>query len=131
MDRELTKKFTLMQYFKKYLSAGTMEKEGKKKSEAICYVKQWVKSDNGIIFRLSNKVLQVNYSDKSQLMLYTEHCVGVYSDGSSLEKIFFQLGSPEEKHPLLSKKLDQMKELLKSMRKNKIQKYEVEVNNYE
>ena len=108
-----------MQYFKKYLSAGSVDKDFRKKSEILCYVKQWAKSDQGIIFRLSNKVIQVNYSDKSQLMLYCQHNVGVFSDGSSVEKIFFQLGGTEEKHPILHRKIEQMKELMKSLRSTK------------
>ena len=93
-DREVAKKFTLLQYFKKYLNAGTLDKDVKKKFNNICYVKQWAKTEQGIIFRLSNKILQVNYNDRSQLMLYTQHCVGVYSDVNS-EKVFFELGGNE------------------------------------
>ena len=120
-----------MQYFKKYLNNGSSEKDIRKKSEFFCYVKQWAKSNYGILFRLSNKVIQVNYNDKSQLMLYTQHCVGVYSDGNSSEKVFFQIGSPEEKHPLLAKKIEQMKELLKLMKSNKVQKYDANMDDHE
>ena len=108
-----------MQYFKKYLNSGVVEKDGKKKSETICYVKQWAKSDQGIIFRLSNRIIQINYNDRSQLMLYTQQCVGVYSDGNCSEKIFFDLGEKDERNSILSKKIDQMKDLMRVLRSNK------------
>lgn len=68
-------------------------------------MKKWAKSEQGIIFRLSNKVIQANFVDKSQMVLYAQKNVGVFS-GISLgsEKIFFELEGPESKHPVLAKK---------------------------
>lgn len=121
-----------MQYFKKYLNNGNIaQREDKKKSEALIYVKQWAKSHFGIIFRLNNKVLQVNYTDKSQLMLYTEHQMGVYSDSSSLnDKIFFQLGSNETKNIQLAEKIRQMAELIRIMQSNKMGKSEINLDGH-
>lgn len=105
-DRELTKKFTLMQYFSKYLNGGSSNlKEESPQSHMFCYVKKWAKSEQGIIFRLSNKVVQVNFVDKSQMVVYGQRNVGVFS-GVSLgnEKIFFELEGCESRHPVLAKK---------------------------
>jgi hypothetical protein len=72
-DKEINKKMTLMQYFRKYLSGGTQgqTREGQDKKEGLLfvYVKQWIKSDQGILFRLNNKIVQVNFNDKGQLVL--------------------------------------------------------------
>lgn len=61
-----------MEYFRKYLNSGSVIYDGdnRKKGPPFCYVKRWVKTENGILFRLSNKVIQVNFVDKSQLVLY-------------------------------------------------------------
>lgn len=78
-DRELSKKLTLMQYFSKYLNGGSGTKDESLKTYLFTYVKKWAKSDQGIIFRLSNKVLQINFVDKSQMVIYAQKNVGVYS----------------------------------------------------
>lgn len=104
--RELTKKLTLMQYFRKYLngySTGSIyptksENSTKNAEEELpfVYVKQWVKSADGIMFRLNNSVLQVNFNDRAQVVIYTEKAVGVYSDCQrGGERIFFSLNSGE------------------------------------
>ena len=105
-DKELAKKFTLMQYFGKYLNAGSnATKEEPLQQQFFSYVKQWAKSDQGIIFRLSNKIIQVNFADKSQMMIYAQKNVGVFSGLKHCsEKIFFELGGAETKHPILAKK---------------------------
>ena len=98
-----------MEYFRKYLNNGPNCSEGerKRKGPPFCYVKRWVKNEYGILFRLSNKVIQVNFADKSQLVLYCEKNVGVFSNSHyKAEKVFFELGSQEAAHPLLAKKYD-------------------------
>lgn len=81
-----------MQYFGKYLNgaSSTYLKEEFSQKEKLVYIKKWSKSENGIIFRLNNKVLQINFADKSQMVIYGEKNVGVFS-GVKLgkEKIFF------------------------------------------
>lgn len=36
------------------------------------FVKQWLKTKHAIMFRLSNKVFQVDFFDHSQILLKTE-----------------------------------------------------------
>ena len=68
-----------MQYFSKYLNGVSCNKEECLKNYMFTYVKKWAKSEQGIIFRLSNKVLQINFVDKSQMVIYAQKNVGVYS----------------------------------------------------
>ena len=68
-----------MQYFSKYLKGGCASKEESRKMNSFCYVKRWAKSEEGIIFRLNNKVLQLNFIDKSQMIIYTQKNVGIFS----------------------------------------------------
>ena len=42
-------------------------------------MKRWAKTEQGIIFRLSNKVIQVNFVDKTQMVIYAQKNAGVFS----------------------------------------------------
>lgn len=68
-----------MQYFNKYLNGNSKEDTVEHGHSTLCYVKKWAKSENGIIFRLSNKVIQTNFIDKSQIVIYCQKNVGVFS----------------------------------------------------
>ena len=55
-----------MQYFKKYLNGSNpSEIEHKNGNKENCvpflYIKKWIKTDQGILFRLNNKVIQINF----------------------------------------------------------------------
>ena len=41
----------------------------KANSENLVYVKKWLKTPHALIFKLSNKVLQLSYQDNSELVL--------------------------------------------------------------
>ncbi len=69
--RELQKKVTLLQHFRSYLE-GTQKptpnskipdevKLRPKKIKDVVYVKKWMRTRHAIMFRLSNKVVQVNF----------------------------------------------------------------------
>lgn len=70
----LQKKVTLLMHFKSFM-------EGKKEeirippgapSKALSvpvYVKKWMKTKHAILFRLSNKVVQVNFTDNTELVM--------------------------------------------------------------
>ena len=79
-----------MQYFRKYLQGSTSESSKEKKDNpTVVYIKKWFKSDQAIFFRLSNKVIQVNFNDKSQLIFYTEKDIFLYSNSQAKEKLIF------------------------------------------
>ena len=90
-----------MQYFRKYLNGSSSNIStctsipDKKADPPFCYVKQWLKTDEGILFRLNNKVIQVNFLDKSQLVIYSEKGIIVFTAKNHGQKSFYQLGSNE------------------------------------
>lgn len=45
------------------------EPKPSKTCSQIIYVKKWLKTKHAILFRLSNKVVQVMFEDKSQLIM--------------------------------------------------------------
>ncbi len=69
-----------MQYFLKYLQSSSEESREKGGAVPFVYIKKWMKSDQGILFRLNNKIIQVNFNDKSQIILYTDKDLLLYSN---------------------------------------------------
>ena len=74
-NKELSKKFYLMEHFRFYLQAELKEKQidviSDKNAEQgkPVFVKQWLKTKHATMFRLSNGAFQVNFLDSTQLIL--------------------------------------------------------------
>lgn len=79
-ERELQKKVTLLQHFRNYLLADTNRQDltDDNKDNAFCYVKKWMKTKHAIMFRLSNKIVQVNFTDKTEIILSSEQKLVTY-----------------------------------------------------
>ena len=43
-----------------------------RKVKDVVYVKKWMRTRHAIMFRLSNKVVQVNFQDHTEIMLSSE-----------------------------------------------------------
>lgn len=97
----LTKKVTLIKYFKSYLSRVRGAREGSVEvfsspfvnttpsllSEPnmvsdMVYVKRWIVNPEAMIFRLSNKTIQVAFKDRTEVILSSESKVVTYTDAS-------------------------------------------------
>jgi hypothetical protein len=92
-----------MQYFKKYLSGsnpGEIEhkNENKENSVPFLYIKKWIKTDQGILFRLNNKVIQINFNDKSQIMIYGESNTIAYCGKNNVpsDRVFISMNNLHE-----------------------------------
>ena len=68
--KELQKKVTLLQHFRSYLEGSEKPKQPEqveeefpkiRKVKDVVYVKKWMRTRHAIMFRLSNKVVQVNF----------------------------------------------------------------------
>ena len=63
--KDLQKKVTLLQHFRSYLEGDSKGKSGaeedglERKVENPVYVKKWMRTRHAIMFRLSNKIVQV------------------------------------------------------------------------
>ena len=72
--KKLQKKITLLQHFRSYLEADKKGKpkdapnESYKDGEPI-YVKNWLRTRHAIMFRMSNKIIQANFEDHTQIVL--------------------------------------------------------------
>lgn len=75
--KDLMKKVALIKYFtvnlgvEKKAEAPILEivQDPVRKVDDIVYVKKWMVSKHAIMFRLSNKVVQVNFQDHTEIML--------------------------------------------------------------
>lgn len=68
--KELQKKVTLLQHFRSYLETNkddkaddvvTSPKSSTAAGSSFVYVKKWMRTKHAIMFRLSNKIVQVNF----------------------------------------------------------------------
>lgn len=84
--KELQKKVTLLQHFKSYLEQNydPVEKEqlvqrnlanlnNQQYPPGSVYVKKWMRTKHAIMFRLSNKIVQVNFQDHTEILLNSEN----------------------------------------------------------
>ena len=83
----LQKKVTLLKHFRNYLieqqqKAGGVVPEARDEDPTceMVYLKKWVKTRHAILFRLSNKTVQVCFFDQTELMLSHHARVVSYTD---------------------------------------------------
>lgn len=143
--KELQKKVTLLQHFRSYLEGngkkdgeadtkniGTermIEEEDKvpeeeKKEELIekkpmsedtVYVKKWMRTRHAIMFRLSNKVVQVNFQDHTEIILSSESKVVTYVNKKG-ERLTYPLSTAMESSNMeMAKRLKYTKDILTHM----------------
>ena len=69
----MNKKYLLMKKFKIYLEdqLSSTKKEESYSEDKEVYLKQWIKTKHAIMFRLSNKIFQVDFFDGSKVSLNT------------------------------------------------------------
>ena len=85
-NKDLNKKVILLQHFKAYLLEENKNTPiERKESENIdekkyVYVKKWMKTKHAILFRLSNKIVQVSFLDQTEIILSSETKVVTYMD---------------------------------------------------
>jgi len=116
-ERELQKKVTLLQHFKNYLySDSKVELDKDTPPEAgYTYVKKWMKTKHAIMFRLSNKIVQVNFTDKTEIILSSEQKLVTYINLKG-EKSEYPLATAlDSKNAEMAKRLKYTKEILTHM----------------
>jgi polo-like kinase 1 len=122
--KELQKKVTLLQHFKSYLDgdakdATAVEEEAGQKLPTI-YVKKWMKTRHAIMFRLSNKIVQVNFTDKTEIILSSENKIVTYVNKKG-ERSHYPLATAlESSNAEMAKRLNYTKEILTHMLNNNI-----------
>ena len=137
--KELQKKVTLLHHFKNYLegdnnnndqqtqSNTNQQEEGEnkedkekdkdkdKKDKPFTYVKKWMRTRHAIMFRLSNKIVQVCFQDKTEIILSSESRVVTYANKRG-ERTTYPLSTAlEMSNYEMTKRLKYTKDILTHM----------------
>lgn len=122
--KELQKKVTLLQHFWSYLEGNDRPKnlteknpdtKKERKAKEVVYVKKWMRTRHAIMFRLSNKVVQVNFQDHTEIMLSSETKIVTYVNKKG-ERSTYPLNSAMESANLeMVKRLKYTKDILTHM----------------
>jgi len=125
--KELQKKVTLLHHFKSFLEGesganGTNPTEEEKNTEDnAVYVKKWMKTRHAIMFRLSNKIVQVNFTDKTEVILSSENKLVTYVNKKG-ERSHYPLATAlDSNNAEMAKRLKYTKEILTHMLNNNAQ----------
>lgn len=84
--KELHKKIAILQHFKRNLETGSKRKHLEQteikeaRESAFVYVKKWIRTQHAILFRLSNKIVQTVFEDRTEILLCSETREVTYLD---------------------------------------------------
>jgi len=113
---EIKKKVTLLQHFKNYLEGE--KKEDNQIDEEIdakysgVYVKKWMKTKHALMFRLSNKIVQVNFTDHTEIILNSENKLVTYLNKKGVRSNHPLSTALESSDTEMAKRLKYTKEIL-------------------
>jgi len=117
--KDLQKKVTLLQHFRSYLEgenkANGTETEEAPQCDTKIYVKKWMKTKHAVMFRLSNKVVQVNFTDKTEIILSSEKKLVTYVNKKGERSQYPLSTALESNNPEMAKRLKYTKEILTHM----------------
>lgn len=83
----------MLEHFKSYLQSSTAQQSASlriaeeennenhdqnKPAPGSVYVKKWMRTKHAIMFRLSNKIVQVNFQDHTEILLNSENRLVTY-----------------------------------------------------
>lgn len=108
---------TLLQHFRNYLYAD-YKQEGEKERQpdaTPCYVKKWMKTKHAIMFRLSNKIVQVNFTDKTEIILSSEQKLVTYINLRGEKSEYALATALDHQNAEMAKRLKYTKEILTHM----------------
>ena len=124
-EKDLNKKVILLQHFKAYL----LEEEKnapieRKESENIdekhyVYVKKWMKTKHAILFRLSNKIVQVSFLDQTEIILSSETKIVAYLDKKGVRSTYALNTALDSNNYEMTKRLKYTKQILTHMLNSK------------
>jgi polo-like kinase 1 len=138
--KDLQKKVTLLTHFRSYLEgegkpANPAESEETEKkpnstfyfslflrgfwaSDNVVYVKKWMKTRHAIMFRLSNKIVQVDFTDKTEIILSSEQKMVTYVNKKGERSEYPLSNALDSSNSEMAKRLKYTKEILTHMLNN-------------
>jgi polo-like kinase 1 len=121
--KELQKKITLLQHFRSYLEVNQQPSSGTPKASSLpvgspVYVKKWMRTKHAIMFRLSNKIVQVNFQDHTEILLNSESRLVTYVDKKGERHTLPLNHALESNNAEMTKRLKYTKDILTHMLNN-------------
>ena len=123
--RSLSKKVTLLVHFRSYLEDykqalanpddNAVEVPKNLRREPMIYLKKVMKTRNAQLLRLSNKIVQVVFSDKTEIILSSESKMVTYVDKNG-DRLKYPINTAlDMPNPQMAKRLKYTKEILTHM----------------
>jgi len=117
--KDLTKKVTLLQHFRGYLE-GEVKNENVQEmnideSKNNVYVKKWMRTRHAIMFRLSNKIVQVCFQDHTEIILSSESRVVTYVNKNAERSTYPLNTALDSNNYEMTKRLKYTKDILTHM----------------
>lgn len=120
-QKDLNKKVILLQHFKSYLLEESKNAvQEKRESDNIdeknyVYVKKWMRTKHAILFRLSNKIVQVCFLDQTEIILSSETKIVTYVNKKG-ERLTYPLSNAlDSNNSEMTKRLKYTKDILTHM----------------
>jgi polo-like kinase 1 len=114
--KELQKKVTLLQHFRSYLEGDIRQETGNEDGVVgSVYVKKWMRTRHAIMFRLSNKIVQVNFQDHTEIILSSESRMVTYVNKKGERSTYPLSSALESSNAEMSKRLKYTKDILTHM----------------
>jgi polo-like kinase 1 len=117
--KDLLKKVTLLQHFRSYLDYSNthetrIESSTPTSIESI-FVKKWTKTKHAILFRLTNKSIQIIFQDSTELLLSSDTQILTYRDKQGIRSAHLLAQALESSNQEMAKRLKYMKDILAHM----------------
>ena len=109
---ELKKKVTLLEHFRRHL---VDENKTGENAKPLVFVKKWLSTTHAMFFRLSNRVVQVSFLDKSELLLCSDKKIVIFVNKQGEVSEYSLSNAMDSTNRDLTKRLRYSKEVLTSM----------------
>ena len=130
--KELQKKVTLLEHFKSYLQSSTAQQSAShrfaeennadpsilKPTPGSVYVKKWMRTRHAIMFRLSNKIVQVNFQDHTEILLNSDNRLVTYVNKRGERSVMPLSQALDSNNQEMTKRLKYTKDILTHMLNN-------------
>jgi polo-like kinase 1 len=123
----LTKKVTLLKHFKSYLKGQDENRndlpckdevdslKAGSGDENMIFVKKWVRTRHAILFRMSNRTVQVAFFDKTEIILASQAKLVTYVDKSRKRTTYSLYEITRSKRSEIQKRLKYTKDILQQL----------------
>ena len=123
----LTKKVTLLKHFKSYLKGQDEDRDDKPSEDEVnalktgsgdqdmIYVKKWVRTRHAILFRMSNRTVQVTFFDKTEIILASQAKLVTYVDKARKRTTYSLYEITRSKRSEIQKRLKYTKDILQQL----------------